>query len=183
MTDGLSPSPPSLRDYLLLLGRMQVPPHLAGTLDLSGVVQQTLYEAEQTTGPEHEAERLAWLRQLFDRHLRAEIRKLTPAKEAHREAASETSLDESSTRLAEWAASPSLALCPSLVRPEDLLRLAGALADLPPDQRTAVELHHLQGQPLSVVAETLGHTPQATAALLYRAVQRLRQRLATPPAP
>jgi RNA polymerase sigma-70 factor (ECF subfamily) len=63
------------------------------------------------------------------------------------------------------------------MRQEDLLRLAGALAALPEEQRRAVELHHLQGCPLAGVAEQLGRSKGAVAALLFRALQKLRHLL------
>jgi RNA polymerase sigma-70 factor (ECF subfamily) len=66
------------------------------------------------------------------------------------------------------------------MRDEQLLRLAQALAELPPDQRRAVELHHLQGYPLAEVAEILGRGQEAIVGLLYRGLKKLRQLLDEP---
>ncbi len=164
------------REYLLLLGRMQLSARLCGKVDLSGVVQQTLWEAEKACPPD--AERLPWLRKLLANNLRDEIRKLTAIRrDVRREASLEASLEESSSRLETWLAQEGTSPSQRVIRTEELGRLACALAELPADQRTAIELHHLQGQRLAEVAEQLGRTKEVTAALLYRALKRLRKRL------
>jgi RNA polymerase sigma-70 factor (ECF subfamily) len=60
-------------------------------------------------------------------------------------------------------------------RDEELSQLAVALAQLPEDQRMSVELHHLQGLPLAEVAAQIDRTKGATAALLFRALKKLRR--------
>ena len=63
-------------------------------------------------------------------------------------------------------------------REEELARLVGGcLARLPDDQRTAIELHHLQGLPLADVVVQLDRGKGATAALLFRGLKKLRQLL------
>jgi RNA polymerase sigma-70 factor (ECF subfamily) len=63
------------------------------------------------------------------------------------------------------------------VRQETLVRLAAALAELPEDQRTAVECHHLQGCSVAEVAGQLGRSEAAVAGLLRRGLKRLRELL------
>jgi RNA polymerase sigma-70 factor (ECF subfamily) len=63
------------------------------------------------------------------------------------------------------------------MRDEQLLHLAEALERLPEDQRTAVERHYLQGEPLALVAEALERSKGAVAALLFRGMSRLRKDL------
>ena len=63
-------------------------------------------------------------------------------------------------------------------RQEQLLRLARALAQLPDDQRTAVELHHLRDGPVAEIARQMGRTEAAVAGLLRRGLKRLRELLA-----
>ena len=106
-----------------------------------------------------------------------EVRKLgTAARDVGRECSLEAELEQSSAQLEAWLAvedSPS----EQAIRNEQLLLLAEALERLPDDQRTAVELHHLRGQPLAEVAEVLGRSKGAVGTLLFRAMTRLRKDL------
>lgn len=169
------------REYLLLLGRLQLSPAIAAKIDLSGVVQQTIWEAGRASPPAGDDEaRLAWLRALLAHNLRDEIRKLTAARrDVRRERQIEAALDASSARLHGWLASSGSSPSAKAIRAEELNRLANALAALPDDQRLAIELHHLSGKPLAEVSRHLGRTRDATAALLYRALKKLRKQLAT----
>jgi RNA polymerase sigma-70 factor (ECF subfamily) len=146
------------------------------------VVQQTLLEAHQALArfPDRDtAVRAAWLRQILANNLRDEVRKFaTAARDVDRERSLEAALDESSARLGKWLAAEQSSPSQRAIRHEELLRLAEALTCLPEDQRLAVELHHLKGCPLAEVAAQLGRTRGAVAALLFRALGKLRQALA-----
>src|SRR5207249_3181610 len=141
-------------------------------------VQQTLLEAHQAWGQLEkmdEGQRVAWLRRALANNLTDEVRKLgTATRDVGREQSLEAALAESSTRLEGWLASEQASPGEQAVRNEQLLALAGALAELPEDQRQAVELHHLQGLPVAEVAELLGRSPGAVGALLVRGLKRLR---------
>jgi RNA polymerase sigma-70 factor (ECF subfamily) len=169
------------REYLHLLARLQLAPGLRGKVDLSGVVQQTLLEAYQALGKvrEHgEALQAAWLRQALANNLRDEVRKLaTAARDVKRERSLAAALDESSARLEGWLAAERSSPSTQAARHEEQVRLADALSRLPEAQRLAVELHHLQGLPLSEVAAQLGRSKGAVAQLLFRGLNRLRELL------
>ena len=60
---------------------------------------------------------------------------------------------------------------------EELRRLTDALAQLPADQRRAVELHHLKGLSVAQVADALGRGKSAVVGLLFRGLRKLRQLL------
>jgi len=169
------------RDALHLLARLHLDPRLRGKVDLSGVVQQTMLEAYQArtqfpaagAGPPP-----AWLRRVLANNLTDEVRKLTAAARAvDREQSLERALGASSARIEAWLAAEQSSPSQQAMREEEVSRLAVALAQLPDDQRTAVELHHLQGLPLAEVAAQLGRTKGATAALLFRGLKKLRQLL------
>jgi len=60
---------------------------------------------------------------------------------------------------------------------ETMEQLAGAIAALPPKQRAAVVLRHVQGLDYSTVAEILNCSPDGARANVYQALRRLRQAL------
>jgi RNA polymerase sigma-70 factor, ECF subfamily len=165
------------REYLHLLARLHLDARLRGKIDLSGVVQQTLLEAHQARqrgGAERDLPPTVWLRRILANNLTDEVRKATASV---RDVERERSLDASSARIAQWLHADQSSPSERAEREEELSRLAAALSQLPEDQRTAVELHHLQGLPLADVAAQLDRTKGATAALLFRGLKKLRQRL------
>ena len=168
------------RDSLHLLARLHLDPQLRGKVDLSGVVQQTLLEAYQARPqlPAAGAGPPAWLRRILVNNLTDEVRKWTAAaRDVKRERSLEQPLGGSSVRIEAWLAAEQSSPSQRAMREEEVTHLVAALAQLPDDQRTAVELHHLQGLPLAVVAARLNRTKGATAALLFRGLKRLRQLL------
>jgi RNA polymerase sigma-70 factor (ECF subfamily) len=170
------------RDYLGLLARLQLGTRLQGKVDLSGVVQQTLLEAHQARERlqgQDELRQAAWLRRALANNLCDEIRRQSAGvRDAARERSLEAELDASSARVEAWLAADQSSPSQQAMRQEQLLTLAGALASLPDDQRRAVELHHLNGWPLAEVARAMDRSKGAVAALLFRAVQKLRSLLA-----
>ena len=170
------------RDYLLLLARLQLEPRLRGKLDPSDVVQQTLVRAtqcrEQFRG-RTAAEQAGWLRRILANTVTDAGRKFRL--ELAQSQALERALDESSARLEAWLAADQSSPSEAAARQEQLLRLAGALARLPEDQRTAVELHHLHDASVADIAERLGRTEPSVAGLLRRGLKKLRELLREEP--
>lgn len=179
--DAPEPSLERFRPYLHLLARMQMEPQFQGKLDLSGVVQQTLWEAYQDRGRfqgQSEAQQAAWLRTILAHNLTDEFRKLGAAvRDVVRERSLQAALEDSSARLEGWLAAEQSSPSEQAMRQEQSLRLAEALAELPEDQRRAIELHHLQGLSLAEAAEQMGRSKGAVASLLFRGLERLRGRL------
>ena len=169
------------REYLRLLAGLQLDPRWQAKLDPSDIVQQTLlqaYEARDQFRGRNTAERAAWLRQILARVLANAVRDLSRAKrDAGRERSLEAALSQSSSRLEAWLAADQSSPSESVERHEQLLLLAGALAQLPQDQREAVTLHHLQGWSLAELAKHLGRSEAAVAGLLHRGFKRLRELL------
>ena len=169
------------RSYLDLLVRHRVNGRLQGKLDASGVVQQTLLEAHQGFSDfrgSSEGELAAWLRRILIRNLTDEARKLDAGKrDLHRERSLEQAVEQSSANLVAWLAQVQSSPSQQAVKHEQLADLISALAHLPEDQRTAVELHHLEGCSLADVAEHMQRSKQAVAGLLFRALKRLRELL------
>src|SRR5262245_21047543 len=171
-----APTPESrlerFRQYLRLLAGLQLDVRLAAKLDPSDVVQETLLKAHQNLGQfrgQTDAELAGWLRQILANSLAEAARKFrTGWRDMDRELYLEVALEQSSARLEGWLAAESSSPGEQAERQEQLLRLAEALAQLPEDQRRAVELHHLKGIPVAEVAEQMGRNPGAVGSLLYR---------------
>jgi RNA polymerase sigma-70 factor (ECF subfamily) len=164
------------RTYLGLLARLQLDPRLRGLVDPSDLVQQTLLKAHENWGQHRGTtaeERAAWLRAILARELAQAIRKVDRRQE-HRRISLERALGESSARLEAWLQSDSTSPSGRAERQEQLLRLAEALARLPGDQRTALELHHLQGLPVPEVGQQMGRSAASVAGLLRRGLAELR---------
>src|SRR5438309_5965505 len=164
--------------YLRLLAGLQLDPRWQAKLDPSDIVQQTLLQAHEARDQfrgQSAGEQAAWLRQILARVLANAVRDLGRAKlDAGRERSLEAALEQSSARLEAWLAAEQSSPSESVERNEQLLRLAGALAQLPEDQRQAVALHHLQGWSLADVARHLGRSEGAVAGLLHRGFKSLR---------
>ena len=169
------------REYLRLLARLQLDPGLKGKLDASDVVQQTLLQAhehrDQFRG-KSEAELAGWLRTILANTLGMAARRFSAeARDLLRERSLHDSLAQSAARLEGWLAAEQSSPSERVIRYEELLRLAEALACLPADQRQVVELHHLKGCPVAEVAEVLGRTKPAVMGLLFRGLKKLRELL------
>ncbi len=169
------------RAWLGLLARLQIDPRLRARVDLSGVVQQTLFEAHQAfrEGDGHTTEeRLAWLRKSLAHNLADELRKLNAEKrDIRRERSLERALMESSQSLGAWVAASGPSPSAHVARDEEAVRLAEALAALPDDQREALVLQHWHGWKVAEIAAHLGRTKPAVAGLLKRGLAKLREEL------
>ena len=122
---------------------------------------------------------LAWLRQVLKNVLVDEYRRLhRDRRDIRREQQLlESGVDASAAGLQACLAadqtSPSLAA----VRNERLLLLADALVQLPTEQREVVVQRYLEGRSVASIADSLGRTVPAVAALLRRGLEQLRSLL------
>ena len=169
------------RDYLGLLGRLQLDEQLAGKVDVSGVVQTTMLEAHQKAvkweSLDEEA-RTAWLRRVFANNLLDEIRRFrAQSRDVSREHRLEQAMEQSASRLNGWLVAQQSSPSQKAIRSEQAVRLATALGCLTPSQREAIELHHLKGMPLAKVGEKMKRDKGAVAALIFRGTKRLRELL------
>jgi RNA polymerase sigma-70 factor (ECF subfamily) len=170
------------RDYLRLLARLQLDPRLRGVMDPSDVVQQTLLAAHQNFGQfrgRSDAELRAWLRSILANRLALALR--TVGRHEGRGRSLEAELEKSSVRLEALLATEQSSPSQGAMKAERLLELAAALARLPDDQRTAVELRHLRGLSVPAVAEAMGRSTTSVTGLLYRGGKALREMMGEDP--
>jgi RNA polymerase sigma-70 factor (ECF subfamily) len=173
------------RAYLHLLARLQLPARLRGKLDASDLIQQTLLEAHQARARLRHAgaaERAAFLRRTLANNLVDAARRFgAAARDVGRERSLEGHLADSSARLEACLSAGQSSPSERVLREEQLLGLAQALARLPEDQRLAVEMKHLQGCSVADISRALGRSETAVGGLLCRGVRKLRELLSDPP--
>ncbi len=174
-------APEQYREYLGLLGRLQLDEQLAGKVDVSGVVQTTMLEAHQQAAKWEsldEDARTAWLRRVFANNLLDEIRRFrAQARDVSREQSLKQAMEQSASRLNEWLVSNQSSPSQRATRGEQAVRLATALGCLTPPQREAIKLHHLKDMPLAEVGKRMNRDKGAVAALIFRGTKRLRELL------
>jgi RNA polymerase sigma-70 factor (ECF subfamily) len=166
------------RQQLRDLAAAELPAEVAGRADASDIVQQTFAEANESFS----AFRGNSLAQLFDWMSAILNHNVTDAVREHvlaerRTVKAERRLDGSSQGGAEWDRLCAIDQTPpgaAAVRNEAHERLRLALQCLPPRQRTAVRLRHLEGRSLADIAIELNCTRQAAAAILARGLRSLR---------
>jgi RNA polymerase sigma-70 factor (ECF subfamily) len=170
------------REYLRLLARLQLDPRLRAQLDPSDVVQQTLLRAherfDQFRG-NTDLELRAWLRAILARSLLDATRKFGRQRSGQARSL-ESALEQSSARLEALLACDESSPSHGAARAEQLSELSLALAGLPEDQRTAVELRYLHGLAVPDVAEQMGRSTVSVTGLLYRGMKGLRSLMAEP---
>src|SRR5262249_4352145 len=151
----------------------------------SDIVQEALLKAHEKRDQfrgKSEEERASWLRSILATTLIDVARRYgVQGRDVAAERSLEAALHESSARLEQWLASDASSPVQRAVREEELLRLADALAQLPDDQRTALELKHLGGYSVEAIAQEMGRSKTAIGGLLRRGVKRLRELLHEPP--
>ncbi len=166
------------RDYLRLMARLQLSPALKGKLDASDIAQQTILMAHSRRSQYRgatEAEWLGWLRSILSNILASSVREYsTEARDIAKERSLEDEINRSSARLERMLVSDRSSPSTVAIRSEEVLRVTNAIMQLPDDQRTAIELHHLKGLQIAEVALKMEKTRAAAMGLIFRAMERLR---------
>ena len=169
------------RPYLRMLARMQIETHLQAKIDPSDIVQLTMLDAHQARHQfrgSSDVELRAWLRCILARNLADGIRQFRRGKrDVGLEQSLQAALDESAAGLERCLVDGISSPDERAMRNERLLRLSHAIDALPPDQREAVTLHHLQGQSAAQIARQMARTEISVAGLLRRGLKTLRQTL------
>lgn len=162
------------RGYLRALAQRKLGGGLDARLSASDLVQQTCLSALRNFPQFHGqqvGEFVVWLRRIHEHNVNDAIRQHVHAK--GRAVAKETPLDERWAQ--EMAASQELSPSARAMVNEQAVVLTLALEKLPPDQREAVRLRHLEGLTLAEIADRLGRSEDAVAGLLKRGMRTLRK--------
>ena len=178
--------PELYRSYLGICARIcgRKADYLQGKLDASDLVQEALLQACVALPQFHgstERQFTAWLREILENKLLDKQKHFGRAKrDAKREQALAETWRESSTRfgnrfdkIAVDQTSPSQ----RVAHHEKARLLAEALGALPEDQRTALELHHIEDQSLTETARLMNRTAASVAGLLRRGLKAMRDNL------
>ena len=171
------------RNYLRLLARLQVGRRLQGKADPSDLVQEAFLAAqrnfEQFRG-NTEGELVDWLRQILASKLVDLARRYlgTRRRDVRLERQFAEDVDTSAAALnlalVQAGSSPSEAA----VRRERAVLLADAIKSLPADYGEVIILRHLEGLPLSEVAQRMDRTIDSVKKLWVRGIAKLRGILA-----
>ena len=170
-----------LRPRLLQLAQQKLHGRVTVRVDAPDVVQETFLQAhrgfDQFSGDDPGAFR-AWLERILENTVARALRNhlLLQKRNLNRE----QSIDVPGA----GSSAPGMQLDGHLTTPsqkamrhEDEARLARALERLPQAQRVAVYLRHLENWSLAAIAEHMGRTPVATAALIKRGMEALRKQM------
>ena len=171
----------SQSNYLLLLAQFQMPRLLRSRFDPADMVQKTLEKAlpklDQCRA-ETEAQFRAWLRAILTNILAEEVGRIPCG--AGQNVSLRKAMAESSGSFERDLAAPGSTPSQRLMREEQMVQLANAIAALPADQQRAIRLHHLDGLSLIAVGHQMTRSKEAVAGLLFRGLKRLRDALGAP---
>jgi RNA polymerase sigma-70 factor (ECF subfamily) len=166
--------------HLLVFARGRLDRRLRSRLDPCDLVQESLLRAHARLGQcrgENDAQRMAWLQSILANTHAEQLRKaLGPRRDISREFsldAPEKPCAPLQGLLADAAPNPSQ----QAETNEQISQLTQSLAQLPEDQRAALELRHLEGLSVAEVATRMGRSTAAVAGLLRRGLRALRQLL------
>src|SRR5262249_42376929 len=98
-------------------------------------------------------------------------------RDVNRERSLQLLLDESASKLEAWLAAEQSSPSQQAQRHEQALRVAQALATLPPNQNEAIVLRHWHGLSLAEIGQQMNLSTAAVTGLLQRGLRNLKKRL------
>ena len=168
------------RRYLALLARVQIGKRLQGKVDASDIVQETFLDAHRNFAHfrgASEAQLIHWLRQILAAKLADLLRRYlgTQGRDVRLEREIENAFEHSSVLLDRGLVAPQSSPSQQIVRREQAVLLADALAQLTDDYREVLVLRHLEGLTFPEVARHMGRSLDSVEKLWMRGLARLRQ--------
>lgn len=171
------------RNYLEVLARLEIGRRLQTKIDTADVVQDTFLDAHRSFKGfrgSSEQEFVAWLRSIFATRLSMLLRHYlgTQGRDLRREQGLEVNLDQTSQLLERGLFANGNSPSQSVIRREQGILLAEALAKLPEDYREIVMLRHLEDLPFADVATRMNRSVDSVQKLWVRALAKLRTLMA-----
>ena len=166
------------RPYLLCIARSVSGAGSDLAIDAEDAVHQTLLRAcenHRQCRAETDAQRAAWLREILWNYVRDTFRRSNRRLD---EQALARRLEQSSAQLANMLADDGPSPSHNARRKEYFVRLGEAIAELPDDQRQAIELRYLQEMSVAEIAEQMERSKASVAGLLQRGLRVLRTKIA-----
>ena len=168
------------RQYLSLIARLQIDQRLKTKFAPSDLVQETFLCAKRGLGEfrgNTEAELMAWLRRIMaNRLLDLNRRYSRQSRDVRREQQLARNMEHSSAMIHNLLpSSPESSPSESMIRREQAVLLANALAALPEHYRDVLVLRHLEGRQIAEVAEQLGRSVPSVKNIWVRAIAMLRE--------
>jgi RNA polymerase sigma-70 factor, ECF subfamily len=161
------------RNYLRYLADRLLDDRVGKRIDASDLVQQTCLSVHKQIGEfagSNAAQFAAWLRQIHERNIRNVVRDQLHTEK--RDVSREEGLADREIHAAVQA-TPSQ----QIVRNEESVRLAQAIALLVEDEREALRRRYLEGQSVAEIAVAMGLTKDALARLFKRAMKNAKRHL------
>ena len=145
----------------------------------SDIAQIALLEAANSFprfDGEHEAQFVAWLKQILEHTIRNEARKFhTQKRQINRE---QPQANDGNTLLSiHYLPGDTSGPVTRTIRGESAKLLLKAIDDLPDNQSEAVRKRHLEQKPVTTIAQEMGRSVSAVAGLLQRGLESLRSKL------
>lgn len=170
----------SYQNYLRLLARIEIGRRLQGKVDASDVVQETFLEAHRhfANFQGHATGQFTqWLRAILAATLANTVRRYlgTQARDLRLERELAADLDQSTCALAQMLVDPHSSPSQQVMRGEQTLLVAEAMARLPEDYQSVLVLRHLEGLTFPQVAERMGRSVDSVEKLWLRGLTRLKR--------
>lgn len=170
----------SYHNYLRLLARIEIGRRLQGKVDASDVVQETFLEAHRhfpTFQGHAEGQFAQWLRAILATTLANIVRRYlgTQARDLRLERQLAEDLDQSTCALGSILVDPHSSPSQQVIRGEQSLLVAEAMARLPEDYQTVLVLRHLEGLTFPQVADRMQRSVDSVEKLWLRGLTKLKK--------
>jgi RNA polymerase sigma-70 factor (ECF subfamily) len=170
----------SYHNYLRLLARIEIGRRLQGKVDASDVVQETFLEAHRhfpNFQGHAEGQFAQWLRTILAATLANIVRRYlgTQARDLRLERQLAEDLDQSTCALGQILVDPHSSPSQQVIRGEQSLLVAEAMARLSEDYQTVLVLRHLEGLTFPQVAERMNRSVDSVEKLWLRGLTKLKK--------